>query len=74
MARVTFREERCKGCMLCATVCPKEIICQSSRFNKQGYKVAEVPAENMENCTGCTSCALICPDMAITVYREKKEK
>lgn len=74
MARVEFKDERCKGCLLCTTVCPKEIICQSSRFNKQGYKVAEVKEEDMEQCTGCTSCALICPDLAITVYREKKEK
>ncbi len=73
MARVEFRDERCKGCLLCTTVCPKEIICQSARFNKQGYKVAEVKEDDMDKCTGCASCALICPDLAITVYREKKE-
>jgi len=60
--------------MLCSTVCPKKIICQSSRFNKQGYKVAEVKEEDMEKCTGCTSCALICPDLVIKVYREEKKE
>lgn len=74
MSRVVFLEDRCKGCLLCTTVCPKSIIHQSSRFNRQGYKVAEVPAEDMHECTACTSCALICPDAAIRVYKTKKTK
>lgn len=74
MSRVEFLDERCKGCLLCTTVCPKEIIRQSDRFNQHGYKVAEVAAEDMDKCTGCTSCALICPDIAIRVYRTKKAK
>lgn len=74
MSRVVFLEDRCKGCLLCSTVCPKGIIQQSGRFNAQGYKVVEVLAENMKDCTGCTSCALICPDMAIRVYKTKKAK
>ena len=70
MSRVVFLEERCKGCRLCATLCPKKIIHQSSRFNRQGYKVVEVT--DMDSCTGCASCALICPDCAIRVFRSKK--
>ncbi|THB66657.1 MAG: 4Fe-4S dicluster domain-containing protein [Desulfovibrio sp.] len=72
MPRVEFIEERCKGCLLCATVCPVEIIEQSDRFNSKGYKVAEVSAEKMEQCTGCRSCALICPDFAVRVYKPAK--
>ena len=26
MAKVTFREERCKGCGLCVGACPKKIV------------------------------------------------
>jgi 2-oxoglutarate ferredoxin oxidoreductase subunit delta len=74
MSRILVTEERCKGCLLCTTVCPVEIIKQSERINLQGYKVAEVPAEAMETCTGCASCATICPDMAIEVWRSKKSK
>ncbi len=72
MSRITVTEERCKGCLLCTTVCPVEIIGQSERINQHGYKVAEVPAESMGACTGCASCATICPDMAIEVWRSKK--
>lgn len=74
MSRIEVNEERCKGCLLCTTVCPVEIIVQSDRFNKFGYKVAEVREEDREKCTGCTSCALICPDLAIKVYRTPKKK
>ena len=74
MSRVEFIDERCKGCLLCTTVCPVEIIVQADRLNKQGYKVAEVADGDMDKCTGCTSCALICPDYAIRVFRTKKAK
>jgi len=47
---------------------------QSERFNQKGYKVAEVPADQMEKCKGCAFCAEICPDYAITVFRTKAKK
>lgn len=68
---IEIDEELCKGCLLCAEVCPKAIVVQSSRINTKGYKVAEVT--EMTTCTGCASCAKMCPDYAITVYRESKE-
>jgi len=74
MSRIAIDETRCKGCLLCTTVCPVGILVQSPRFNQQGYKVAEVRPEDRDKCTGCTSCALICPDLAITVWRSKKPK
>jgi len=74
MSRITVNEERCKGCLLCTTVCPAQIIVQSARINQHGYKVAEVPADKQASCTGCASCATICPDVAIQVWRSKKPK
>jgi len=59
--------ERCKGCGLCVTVCPKNGIIISNRSNKTGYFPAE--AKNTD-CTGCANCAIICPDTAIEVYRD----
>lgn len=73
-SRVEFREDRCKGCLLCIEVCPTGIIEQSSRFNQKGYKVAEVTVENMDRCKGCAFCAMICPDYAINVFKTKSEK
>lgn len=72
MSRIVIREDRCKGCLLCTTVCPQEIIVQSDRFNQQGYKVVEVT--NMDDCIGCASCGKMCPDFCITVYKTPKSK
>lgn len=72
-SRVQFREDRCKGCLLCVQACPSGIIQQSSRFNQQGYKVAEAPAERMAECKGCAFCALMCPDFAIYVFKIKED-
>jgi len=60
--------ERCKGCGLCVTVCPKGCIIISKCSNKSGYFPAQ--ATNME-CTGCAMCAIICPDAVIEVYRDE---
>ena len=73
MSRIAFIEERCKGCLLCVGVCPKKIIRQSARLNRQGYRVAETD-ENAGECAGCAGCAVICPDLAIRVFKTKKTK
>ncbi|MBN1314908.1 MAG: 4Fe-4S binding protein [Anaerolineales bacterium] len=66
--RIEIDEARCKGCRLCVSVCPQEILVISSRLNEKGYMPAEVT--DMEACTGCSMCAIICPDVCITVYRQ----
>ncbi|ACV67394.1 4Fe-4S dicluster domain-containing protein [Desulfohalobium retbaense] len=74
MSRVVFRDERCKGCLLCTAACPSEIIVQSQRFNQQGYKVVEVADQDMDKCKGCAFCAMVCPDNVITVFRSSATK
>jgi 2-oxoglutarate ferredoxin oxidoreductase subunit delta len=68
MAKVTFREDRCKGCKLCVSVCPKKIVqIKTDRLNLNGFHPAGV--EEMEKCIGCGFCAIICPDCIITVEK-----
>ena len=69
MPKVTFREERCKGCGLCPPVCPVKIISFADRLNSKGYMPATVTDEKMKECVGCMSCARICPDCVITVEK-----
>ncbi|MBN2469210.1 MAG: 4Fe-4S binding protein [Anaerolineae bacterium] len=67
---IVINESRCKGCTLCTTACPKNIIHMAvGRVNEKGYTPAElVDPENA--CTGCAICAVICPDVCITVWRD----
>ena len=68
MAKVSFNEERCKGCGLCVTACPKSIVSLAKdKINAKGYHPAGVIEQ--EKCIGCASCALMCPDTVITVER-----
>lgn len=66
MPMVKVDENRCKGCELCVSVCPKKILNLSeNKINEKGFKVAEVVKQ--DECIGCAFCATICPDAAIMI-------
>jgi len=68
MAKVTFNYERCKGCKLCITVCPKKIVMiNTEKLNLKGFHPTDVV--EMDKCTGCGFCAIICPDCVIEVEK-----
>jgi 2-oxoglutarate ferredoxin oxidoreductase subunit delta len=60
--------ERCKGCGLCVTACPKKCIRLSAQTDLRGIRLAVLPKK--QDCTGCALCAIICPDAAIEVYKK----
>lgn len=67
--RILIEEALCKGCELCTTVCPKDLIDMAAdRFTPKGYHPA-ILVDPQGACTGCAICAVICPDAAITVFR-----
>jgi 2-oxoglutarate ferredoxin oxidoreductase subunit delta len=65
---ITIDENLCKGCGLCASVCPKNLISMAEYSSGRGYHPA-VLSDPKEQCSGCLLCSTICPDVAITVYR-----
>ncbi|WP_105615991.1 4Fe-4S dicluster domain-containing protein [Vallitalea okinawensis] len=68
MAKVIFDVDRCKGCGLCTTACPKKIVLMAKdKINVKGYHPATV--DEMDKCIGCAFCATICPDAVITVEK-----
>lgn len=68
VGKVTFFEERCKGCELCVSVCPKKIlILNREKFNSKGYNPACITEQ--EKCIACGNCAIMCPDSVIMVER-----
>lgn len=67
--KVSFNQDRCKGCGLCIEACPLNIVMiDQSVINKKGYSPATVL--QMDKCIGCTNCATMCPDEVITVERD----
>ena len=66
--RIVVNEAYCKGCELCISACPKEVMALANdRITPKGYHPAEL---FKEGCTGCGICALVCPEAAIEIYRE----
>ncbi len=68
MAKLTFNEEKCKGCGLCVDACPKKILAMAKdRINQKGFAPAECISP--DECIGCAMCATMCPDVVIKVER-----
>ena len=65
---LTFRQDRCKGCGLCVTVCPKHILALEGGTNVKDYHPAACTDEAA--CIGCASCAKMCPDSIITIEKD----
>lgn len=57
--------DRCKGCGLCISVCPKQVLDISTHVNVKGYFPAY--QARPEDCNFCTACCIMCPDVAITI-------
>lgn len=57
--------DRCKGCGLCVTICPKNVLEISEQVNPKGY----FPAfqARPQDCIKCALCCTMCPDVAITI-------
>ena len=65
--KLVFNRDKCKGCELCISFCPKNVIeLDPDGVNAKGYHPAA--AVRQENCIGCTSCAVMCPDCCISIY------
>ena len=65
--RIEIDQEHCKGCEICISFCPKDVISLSEKLNASGY--LPVAFNSNGECTGCVICALVCPEAAIEVYR-----
>ncbi len=63
--------DKCKGCALCVTVCPKNVLEIAEQVNAKGYFPAY--QARPEDCIHCTACCIMCPDLAITIKKTADE-
>lgn len=71
--RADIIAEQCKGCRLCVSECPQELIEMSEELNHLGYPYA-VFNDPEDKCTGCGLCYYACPEAGtITVYRKQRK-
>ncbi|HNX80776.1 MAG TPA: 4Fe-4S binding protein [Candidatus Omnitrophota bacterium] len=68
MIKVFIDRQRCKGCLLCVSVCPRKSIAVDEKLNAKGIR--PVVMKQDYDCIGCKSCVLVCPECAITIIRE----
>ncbi|MEG2174808.1 MAG: 4Fe-4S binding protein [Oscillospiraceae bacterium] len=62
MANFEINKKWCKGCGICVTLCPKQVL---------GIQDEKVEIVNAEACIKCHLCEYRCPDFAIFVKEEK---
>lgn len=69
MAKIKINGQRCKGCLLCISACPSNLIEVDNVLNKLGLRPASPKKDLEKKCIGCCFCALVCPDACIEVYK-----
>ncbi len=70
--RIIIDSERCKGCALCISYCPVNILAlDDTTTNTKGY--TPLISIDPDKCIACGFCAIMCPDSVITVERYIKE-
>ncbi len=67
MAKINIDKEKCKGCCLCVSECPRGVIEMSGEQNAKGYLYASIKDET--KCTGCALCCQMCPEVVIEVKK-----
>jgi 2-oxoglutarate ferredoxin oxidoreductase subunit delta len=69
---IRIATDRCKGCELCVTACPKNVLALDPlAVNVLGYH--PVRLIDATACTSCAFCARVCPDAVFTVFARPRE-
>jgi 2-oxoglutarate ferredoxin oxidoreductase subunit delta len=59
LAQILIREDWCKGCAICAELCPKHVFIMRNNLPV---------IVDLQACNRCMLCEMRCPDFALTVF------
>ena len=68
MAKVILDESRCKGCYLCSSVCPRDVLIPSTKLGAKGFEIVQI--DESKECIGCGACYKMCPDYCLEIMDE----
>ena len=68
VTKVILDMSRCKGCFLCASVCPKGVLTPSKELSAKGFGLIHLNED--KECIGCGSCYKLCPDYCIEIAEQ----
>jgi len=69
VAYITINKDKCKGCGICISNCPQNlIVAVEDEINAFGYRPVRFVDEESK-CKGCKICAEMCADICIEVYK-----
>ncbi len=68
---IVIHRHMCKGCEICAEVCPKGVL--KMTITPDRWEGSMVEVVDIESCNGCMLCEHQCPDFAIEVYNVKRD-
>ena len=69
---VTIYRHYCKGCEICAEICPKDVLRMAVATDRWEGTIVEIV--DIDSCNACMLCEYQCPDFAIEVFNVKKEQ
>jgi len=68
MTRIEINRAWCKGCYICVSVCPRDVLdIDQTQWTGSFHPVY---VRQIERCTACRNCELFCPDLAIEVKED----
>jgi len=65
---VIVDKERCKGCGICMSFCPRGVFEFEDYLNEGGHHPVRLTGRE---CIGCRACVIMCPDIALELVQEE---
>jgi 2-oxoglutarate ferredoxin oxidoreductase subunit delta len=70
VTEIRIDRERCKGCGLCLSVCPKGLLEAEEGRNARGHRPVRAVEGAAARCVRCGRCYRVCPDVAIEIVAD----